>query len=173
MRKSTVQSILSFFCLEPICCKKQQQKSSWPVTSLKNTGPLKGLNDSKLIVYDSKSSYSKVALLSLRWSVIKLRGFFFTFISKQNKSAYLFLSMQRQTVYKAWILFTKEMKGIIQGRHGWQGPQGLVPRFCVSIRSYKNRPAQIRRGIPVIGKSLKYILKCVTLILSTAQRLSL
>ena len=39
--------------LEPICCKKQQ-KCSWPVTGLQNKGPLKDLNDSKLIVYESK-----------------------------------------------------------------------------------------------------------------------
>ena len=39
--------------LEPVCCKKQQ-KSSWPVTGLRDRGPLKDLNDSKLIVYESK-----------------------------------------------------------------------------------------------------------------------
>ena len=26
--------------LEPVCCKKQQKKSSWPVTGLRNRGPL-------------------------------------------------------------------------------------------------------------------------------------
>jgi hypothetical protein len=30
------------------------KKSSWPVTGLRNRGPLKDLNDSKLIVYESK-----------------------------------------------------------------------------------------------------------------------
>ena len=42
------------FLLEPVCCKKQQKKSSWPVTGLHNSGLLKDLNDSKLIVYESK-----------------------------------------------------------------------------------------------------------------------
>ena len=42
-----------FAHLEPVCCKKQQ-KNSWPVTGLRNRGPLKDLNDSKLIVYESK-----------------------------------------------------------------------------------------------------------------------
>jgi hypothetical protein len=37
--------------LEPGCCKKQQQKSSGPVTGLRNWGHLIDLNDSKLIVY--------------------------------------------------------------------------------------------------------------------------
>ena len=39
--------------LELVCCKKQQKKflaSYW----LRNRGPLKDLNDSKLIVYESK-----------------------------------------------------------------------------------------------------------------------
>ena len=26
-----------------------------------------------------------------------------------------------------------------QGRHGWQGPQGLLSRFWISIRSYKKQ----------------------------------
>ena len=33
--------------LEPVCCEKQQ-KSSWPITGLRNRGPVKDLNDSKL-----------------------------------------------------------------------------------------------------------------------------
>ena len=40
--------------LEPVCCKKQQKKRPWPVTGLQNRGPLKDLNDSNLIVYESK-----------------------------------------------------------------------------------------------------------------------
>ena len=35
-------------------CKKQQKKDFWPVTGLRNRGTLKNLNDSKLIVYESK-----------------------------------------------------------------------------------------------------------------------
>ena len=36
-------------------CKKYKKKvSSWPATGLRNRGPLKDLNDSKLIVYESK-----------------------------------------------------------------------------------------------------------------------
>ena len=41
--------------LEPVCCKKQQKKFlTSAVTGLRNRGPLKDLNDSKLIVYESK-----------------------------------------------------------------------------------------------------------------------
>ena len=32
---------------------RNREKSSWPVTGLRNRGPLKDLNDSKLIVYES------------------------------------------------------------------------------------------------------------------------
>ena len=39
--------------LEPVCCKKQQKKSSWQVSGLRNREPLKDLNDSKLTVYES------------------------------------------------------------------------------------------------------------------------
>ena len=46
-------NFLYFYTLEPVCCKKQQ-KSSWPVTGLRNRGHLKDQNDSKLIVYESK-----------------------------------------------------------------------------------------------------------------------
>ena len=41
------------FKLEPGCCEKQQKKLL-TFTSLRNRGPLKELNDSKLIVYESK-----------------------------------------------------------------------------------------------------------------------
>ena len=40
--------------LKLVCCKKQPKKSYWPVTGCRNRGPLKYLNDSKLIVYESK-----------------------------------------------------------------------------------------------------------------------
>jgi hypothetical protein len=40
------------YMLEPVCCKKQQKKSSWPVTGLWNRGPLKILNGIKLILDD-------------------------------------------------------------------------------------------------------------------------
>ena len=33
---------------------RNSKKSSWPVTGMRNKGPLKDLNDSKLIVYESK-----------------------------------------------------------------------------------------------------------------------
>ena len=39
--------------LEPVCCKKQK-KGSWPITGLQNRGPLKDLDNSKLIEYESK-----------------------------------------------------------------------------------------------------------------------
>ena len=39
--------------LESVCYKKQK-KISWPVTDLQNRGPVKDLNDSKLIVHESK-----------------------------------------------------------------------------------------------------------------------
>ena len=104
-------------------------------------------------------------------------GYFWPFNNSHEKIKSTFvISTFIPSIWNVFIKFRWHDEKLIQGRHGWQGwqgPQGLVPRFCVSIRSYKNRPAQIRRGIPVIGKSLKYILKCVTLILSTAQRLSL
>ena len=40
--------------LEPFCFKRQLKKSSWQVTGLWNRGPVKDLNDFKLIVYESK-----------------------------------------------------------------------------------------------------------------------
>ena len=45
---------LELTLLEPVCCKKQQKNCSWPVTGLRNRTTLKDLNDSKLIVYESK-----------------------------------------------------------------------------------------------------------------------
>ena len=57
--------------LEPVCCKKQQ-KSSWPVTGLGNRGPLKDLNNSKLIVYESKwfPWSSRINFISFRIFII-------------------------------------------------------------------------------------------------------
>ena len=49
--------------LEPLCCKKQQ-KSSWPVTSLWNRGPLKILNGMKLIL-DDQGNHLDPCTLSL------------------------------------------------------------------------------------------------------------
>ena len=43
--------------LEPVCCKKQQKKvPDQLVTGWRNRGPLKNLNDSKLIVYELQYS---------------------------------------------------------------------------------------------------------------------
>ena len=39
--KHAFYSHLTANALEPVCCKKQQKKSSWPVTGLWNRGPLK------------------------------------------------------------------------------------------------------------------------------------
>ena len=51
--KRIISVPVTLFVLEPVCCKKQQKKS-WPVTGLWIRGPLKDLNDYKLIVYESK-----------------------------------------------------------------------------------------------------------------------
>jgi hypothetical protein len=53
--------------LEPVCCKKQK-KSSWPVNGLRDMGPLKDLNDSKLIVYELNwfSSSSRINFTPFR-----------------------------------------------------------------------------------------------------------
>ena len=40
--------------LEPVCCKKWPKSSSWPVTGLRNKGPLKDSMDFKLILNESK-----------------------------------------------------------------------------------------------------------------------
>ena len=49
-----IQSLVLSFkqspVLEPVFCKKKQKKSSWPVTGLRDRGPLKDFNYSKLIV---------------------------------------------------------------------------------------------------------------------------
>ena len=52
--------------LEPVCCKKQQKKSSWPVTGLQNRGPLKDLNDSKLIVQGQCPWSSRINFIPFR-----------------------------------------------------------------------------------------------------------
>ena len=51
----------SGLALEPVCCKNQQKKSFCPVTGLWNRGPLKILNNIKLILDDQgnhKDSYT-------------------------------------------------------------------------------------------------------------------
>ena len=50
--------------LEPVCCKKQQKKSSWPVTGIWNRGPLKILKGIKLIRDDQGKD--KISLESFR-----------------------------------------------------------------------------------------------------------
>ena len=82
--------------LEPVWSKKQQKISSWPVTGLWNRGPLKDLNDSKLmspsvypdhpgsLLYHSKSSgvpYSTSQYLA--------RNFFCCFLLQAGSSSSL------------------------------------------------------------------------------------
>ena len=50
--------------LEPVCCKKQQKKSSWPVTGLWNRRPLKILNGKKLIL-DAQGNHLDSYTISL------------------------------------------------------------------------------------------------------------
>ena len=45
-------SFYIYHFLEPVCCKKQQKKSSWPITGLRSRWPLKILNGEKLILDD-------------------------------------------------------------------------------------------------------------------------
>ena len=45
----------SAYALEPVCCKKRQKNSSWPVTGLWSRGPLKDPKDSNLILNESPS----------------------------------------------------------------------------------------------------------------------
>ena len=53
--QSQLRSIIyGTYVLELVCCKKQQKKCSWPVTGLQNRRPLKDLNDSKMVAYESK-----------------------------------------------------------------------------------------------------------------------
>ena len=47
---------LDLVALELVCCKKQQ-KSSWSVTGLWNRGPLRVLNDSKLVLKVSPGDF--------------------------------------------------------------------------------------------------------------------
>ena len=73
--------------LKPVCCKKQPKKSYWPVTGCRNRGPLKYLNDSKLIVYESKwfpwpSRINFIPLRIFRGSIFWLRTFFTVSYSK-------------------------------------------------------------------------------------------
>ena len=49
---ATFQGCSAETSLESVCCKKKQKKSSWPVTSLWNMGPLKILNGIKWILDD-------------------------------------------------------------------------------------------------------------------------
>ena len=54
--------------LEPVCCKKQQKKSYWPVTGLWNRGPLKILNGIKLILDDQGNhldSYNQFGIIQV------------------------------------------------------------------------------------------------------------
>ena len=78
--------------LEPVCCKKQQKKGSWPVTGLHNRGPLKDLNDSKLIVYESRS----FPWLS-RINFIPFRIFRFPILQTSNWSGTFFCCFLQQT----------------------------------------------------------------------------
>ena len=40
---------------------------------------------------------------------------------------------------KSCLLTILNFVSLIQGRHGWQGPQGALPNFWVSVRSYKKQ----------------------------------
>lgn len=46
--------ILTQTSLEPVYYTEFLKKSTWPVTYLQNIGPLKVLNDTKLIINESK-----------------------------------------------------------------------------------------------------------------------
>ena len=120
--------------LEPVCCKKQQKKSSWPVTGLWYRGALKILNGIKLIPNDQGNhldSYT-VSLESFR----SFRGPLFFKQVLTGQALFFAISNSKPALPKSQMVKTTIFQwiGVVSNIEWWM--RNLIDDFWSRFAQY-------------------------------------